>query len=126
MDVRVSWTELATPRDALITTSPTETYIPNVCPTPTKIPEVSDKVTVEVRYFAGARAAAGIAQESLALPAGSTVADAARTAAELHGANLAKVIASSSFLLDGIAVRSRDTRLSDGVQLDVLPPFAGG
>jgi molybdopterin converting factor small subunit len=87
---------------------------------------VSDKVTVQVRYFAGARAAAGVEEELLALPAGSTVADATRTAADRHGARLDEVLASASFLLDGIAVRSKATRLSDGVQLDVLPPFAGG
>lgn len=87
---------------------------------------MSDKVTVQVRYFAGARAAAGIDEEMLALPAGATVADAARSATERHGDKLGKVIASSSFLLDGIAVRSRTARLSDGVRLDVLPPFAGG
>lgn len=87
---------------------------------------MSDKVTVQVRYFAGARAAAGVEEETLALPAGATVADAAQAATERHGERLGKVIASSSFLLDGVAVRSAETRLSDGVQLDVLPPFAGG
>lgn len=91
-----------------------------------KLRDVSDKVTVQIRYFAGARAAAGVEEESLALPAGSTVADAIRTAAQLHGEKLDGVLASASFLLAGIAVRSRATRLSDGVQLDVLPPFAGG
>ena len=87
---------------------------------------MSDKVTVQVRYFAGARAAAGVAEEFVALPAGSTVADAAREIAERHGEKLGDVLTASSFLLDGIAVRSRATRLSDGTQLDVLPPFAGG
>jgi molybdopterin converting factor small subunit len=87
---------------------------------------VSDKVTIQVRYFAGARAAAGVDEELLALPAGSTVADAARTASEQHGEKLSGVLRSCSFLLNGVAVRSRTIRLSDGVQLDVLPPFAGG
>jgi molybdopterin converting factor small subunit len=87
---------------------------------------VSDKVTVQVRYFAGARAASGVDEEPLALPAGSTVADAVRAAADRHGERLSTVLAAASFLIDGIAVRSRATRLSDGVRLDVLPPFAGG
>ncbi|CAM3784206.1 MoaD/ThiS family protein [Kibdelosporangium persicum] len=87
---------------------------------------MSDKVTVQVRYFAGARAAAGIEEELIALPAGATLADAARTIAEQHGEKLSGVLTACSFLIDGIAVRSRATRLSDGVQLDVLPPFAGG
>ncbi|MCE7009082.1 MoaD/ThiS family protein [Kibdelosporangium philippinense] len=88
--------------------------------------EVSDKVTVQVRYFAGARAAAGIQEEQIALPAGATVADAASTISAQHGEKLAGVLTACSFLLDGVAVRSTAIRLSDGVQLDVLPPFAGG
>ncbi|TCO58123.1 MoaD/ThiS family protein [Actinocrispum wychmicini] len=87
---------------------------------------VSDKVTIQVRYFAGARAASGLDEEPLALPAGSTVSDAARAIAERHGDRLAGVLTACSYLLDGIAVRQPATRLSDGVQLDVLPPFAGG
>jgi sulfur-carrier protein len=87
---------------------------------------VSDKVTVQVRYFAGARAAAGTDEELIMLPAGSTVADAAQAIAELHGEKLGAVLTACSFLLAGVAVRTPVTRLSDGVQLDVLPPFAGG
>lgn len=87
---------------------------------------MSDKVTIQVRYFAGARAATGVDDELLTLPTGSTVADAARTASELHGEQLSGVLQACSFLLDGTAVRSRAVRLSDGAQLDVLPPFAGG
>lgn len=87
---------------------------------------MSDKVTIQVRYFAGARAAAGIQEENIALPAGATVADAARAVSERHGEKLSGVLTACSFLLDGIAVRSPATRLSDGTQLDVLPPFAGG
>ncbi|MET0133357.1 MAG: MoaD/ThiS family protein [Kibdelosporangium sp.] len=87
---------------------------------------MSDKVTIEVRYFAGARAAAGMDEELIMLPAGSTVADAARLISELHGEKLTGVLTACSYLLAGVAVRSPATRLSDGVQLDVLPPFAGG
>jgi sulfur-carrier protein len=87
---------------------------------------VSDKVTIQVRYFAGARAASGVDEEFLALPAGSTVRDAGQAIAERHGDQLAGVLTACSFLLDGSAVRQPSTRLSDGVQLDVLPPFAGG
>jgi molybdopterin synthase sulfur carrier subunit len=87
---------------------------------------VSDKVTIQVRYFAAARAASGVDEEFLALPAGSTVADASDAVSARHGERLASVLTACSFLLDGIAVRSPSIRLSDGVQLDVLPPFAGG
>jgi molybdopterin converting factor small subunit len=88
--------------------------------------QMSDKVTIQVRYFAGARAASGVDEELLALPAGSTVADASRTISDRHGEKLAGVLTACSFLIDGIAVRTRTARLSDGTQLDVLPPFAGG
>jgi molybdopterin converting factor small subunit len=87
---------------------------------------VSDKVTIQVRYFAGARAASGVDEELLALPAGSTVTDASLEMTERHGTELRRVLTACSFLLDGIAVRALSTRLSDGGQLDVLPPFAGG
>jgi molybdopterin synthase sulfur carrier subunit len=87
---------------------------------------VSDKVTIQVRYFAGARAASGVDEELLALPAGSTVTDASLAMTERHGEKLAGVLTACSFLLDGIAVRVLATHLSDGGQLDVLPPFAGG
>jgi molybdopterin converting factor small subunit len=80
-----------------------------------------------VRYFAGARAAAGVESEVLALPSGSsTVDDVVRELADRHGPALEKVLAAASFLLDEVAVRSRDARLDDGAVLDVLPPFAGG
>lgn len=88
--------------------------------------QVSDKVTIQVRYFAGARAASGLDEELLALPAGSTVADASRAISDRHGEKLASVLTACSFLIDGVAVRARGIRLSDGTQLDVLPPFAGG
>ncbi|MBP2340515.1 molybdopterin converting factor small subunit [Saccharothrix coeruleofusca] len=79
-----------------------------------------------VRYFAGARAAAGVAQESVALSGGATVAHVLEAVRERHDDRLARVLAASSFLLDGVAVRDRDTPVPEGALLDVLPPFAGG
>lgn len=80
-----------------------------------------------VRYFAGARAAAGVDSEVLALPSASwTVEEAIGELARRHGPGLEKVLGACSFLLDEVAVRSRSIRLSDGATLDVLPPFAGG
>lgn len=81
---------------------------------------------ITVRYFAGARAAAEVDSEVLPLPAGSTVADVLGMVVERHGAPLARVLASSSLLLDEVAVRDRAARPADGAVLDVLPPFAGG
>ena len=82
--------------------------------------------TVRVRYFAGARAAAGQAEESIVLPVKATVHDAVDEMAARHGAALTRVLAAASFLIDGVAVRDRAVVLSDGAGLDVLPPFAGG
>lgn len=82
---------------------------------------------VKIRYFAGARAAAGVADEDLLLDTSDpTVALVVSTIGERHGAQLGKVLAASSFLLDGVAVRDTSTRVPAGSQLDVLPPFAGG
>jgi molybdopterin synthase sulfur carrier subunit len=84
---------------------------------------------VTVRYFAGARAAAGVAEETLrvAIPASAvTVADVIDAAVTLHPGRLAEVVPSCSFLLDGVAVRDRTRTVHDGAVLDVLPPFAGG
>lgn len=87
-------------------------------------------LAVRVRYFAGARAAAGTPEETLhlAVPdSGSATVDDVLTAAmSARGDQLARVIAASSFLLDGTAVRDRGTAVADGQELDVLPPFAGG
>jgi sulfur-carrier protein len=81
---------------------------------------------VTVRYFAGAKAAAGVSAESVALNDGDTVRDVLAVLTVRHGAALARVLDASSLLLDEVAVRDRSLRLPAGATLDVLPPFAGG
>ena len=81
---------------------------------------------VHVRYFAGAKAAAGVPQESVSLPDGATVSDVLAALVTRHGERLERVLATSSFLVDGVAVRDRELPLVAGVELDILPPFAGG
>ena len=83
-------------------------------------------MTIRVRYFAGARAAAGVDHEMIELPAGSTVLDVLVTLGARHGGELSRVLTASSFLVDGFAVRDRSVALTNGVDFDVLPPFAGG
>lgn len=85
-----------------------------------------EAATVLVRYFAGARAAAGRTEETVAMPAGATVSDLISELGGRHGERLTKVLPSCSYLLDGIAVRDTGLALSDGIGVDVLPPFAGG
>ncbi|MFE5838057.1 MoaD/ThiS family protein [Arthrobacter sp. NPDC056493] len=88
---------------------------------------------MNVRYFAAARAAAGVDEERFELPAGSTV--EALLAAVLGVERpeppagtppLDRILARSSFLLNEVAVRDRTTLLAAGDVVDVLPPFAGG
>ena len=80
-----------------------------------------------VRYFAGARAAVGVPEESFELPREAATVGAAIEAVRLRlGAGAARVLPACSFLLDGVAMRDHDTAVWSGAQLDVLPPFAGG
>jgi molybdopterin synthase sulfur carrier subunit len=82
--------------------------------------------TVTVRYFAAARAAAGIDAEPVEVPPGATVADVVAAIRRRHPGDLATVLDRCSFLLDEVAVRDRSTIVPDGAAVDVLPPFAGG
>lgn len=90
------------------------------------MPEQVEVVAVQVRYFAGARAAAGVPEETLRLTGPTTVSDVISAVLDLHDEGLAKVLPACSFLLDGIAVRDRGTAVPASATLDVLPPFAGG
>ncbi|WP_024875240.1 MoaD/ThiS family protein [Saccharomonospora piscinae] len=83
-------------------------------------------VTVLVRYFASARAAAGVETETLRLPPSASVGEAVEHLRRLHPESLPRILDAASFLLDGIAVRELDRPVPDGAELDVLPPFAGG
>jgi len=78
---------------------------------------------VLVRYFAGARAAAGVTEEKV--PA-ATLADLVASVTAARGDRLARVLVAASFLVDGLVWHDRDAELPDGSTVDVLPPFAGG
>jgi molybdopterin synthase sulfur carrier subunit len=79
-------------------------------------------VKVTVRYFAGARAAAGVAEETVAA---ATVRELV-TGLSARDERFARVLGACSYLVDGLAARDLDTALPDGSTVDVLPPFAGG
>ncbi|WDZ85964.1 MoaD/ThiS family protein [Micromonospora cathayae] len=79
---------------------------------------------ITIRYYAGARAAAGCAQESG--PAGRTLDEIVDELAGRHGDQLARVLRAASFLVDGVTCHDRRTPLPAGATIDVLPPFAGG
>lgn len=79
-----------------------------------------------IRYWAAAKDAAGVAEEPY--DAG-TLADALAAAGGRRGAEFARVVSRSSFLIDGDPVGMRDHAgidLPDGGTIEVLPPFAGG
>ncbi|MGI8867455.1 MAG: MoaD/ThiS family protein [Mycobacteriales bacterium] len=77
-----------------------------------------------VRFYAGARDAAGVAERDVDLEPGATVAEVLATFGDAPA--LARVLPRCSLLLDGVAVRSPALRVAAGSCLDVLPPFAGG
>ncbi|GAA2012513.1 MoaD/ThiS family protein [Catenulispora yoronensis] len=79
-----------------------------------------------IRYWAGAKAAAGIAEEPYD---GEVLADVLAAAVARHGVELGAVVRRSSFLVDGAPVGLRDPAavpLPPGAVVEVLPPFAGG
>jgi sulfur-carrier protein len=89
-----------------------------------------------VRYFAGARAAAGVAEETVPTgpadrpaPAdgtGPSLDQLTRDLTERHGPRLARVLQVASFLVDGVVWHDRRAPLPARATVDVLPPFAGG
>ncbi|MEV2216393.1 MoaD/ThiS family protein [Streptomyces sp. NPDC050997] len=81
---------------------------------------------VTVRYWAAAKAAAGIAEEPFDADTLAETLDAVRGR---HPGELARVLRRCSFLIDGdpVGTRGHETvRLADGGTVEVLPPFAGG
>ena len=77
---------------------------------------------VTVRYWAGARAAAGTDTDALDGP--TTVADLRAELTHRH-APLAEVLPVCSLLVDGLAAAD-DATVPAGSVVEVLPPFAGG
>ncbi len=79
--------------------------------------------TVTVRYFAGARAAAGVDTE---ICVATTLDELVGQIVDTHGEDLERVLTACSFLVDGTQTRNRSLVLEPGAVVDVLPPFAGG
>jgi sulfur-carrier protein len=78
---------------------------------------------VTVRYWAAARAAAGVDAQTLELARPATVGSVLDAAVAVHPA-LDRVARVATFLLDGRSV-GRDAAVEDGASLEVLPPWAG-
>jgi molybdopterin synthase sulfur carrier subunit len=90
--------------------------------------------TVTLRYWAAAKQAAGVAEETISaetLAAALEVALSARERNAGPGADsgLRAVLARSSFVVDGTPVGGRapeTVALREAAVVEVLPPFAGG
>lgn len=81
-----------------------------------------------IRYWAAAKAAAGTAEEPVDGPTLAAALAAARAARPDDG-RFARVLASCSFVVDGVPVGRRNhgtVELAAGAIVEVLPPFAGG
>ncbi|MGH3744109.1 MAG: MoaD/ThiS family protein [Mycobacteriales bacterium] len=77
-----------------------------------------------IRFWAGAREVAGVAEQSLG--AGSLTEVLAALRRE-HGPRMEALLSISVLLLDGGQVaRDADVDVPDGSTLEVLPPYAGG
>ncbi len=76
---------------------------------------------VVVRYWAAARAAAGVDEERM--PA-RTAGEATRAAARAHP-ELERVLTVATVLVDGRRIDA-DVAIADGSVVEILPPFAGG
>ncbi|MEV0038547.1 MoaD/ThiS family protein [Streptomyces sp. NPDC056909] len=79
-----------------------------------------------IRYWAAAKAAAGVAEESYTA---DNLADALDAVRSKHPGELTRVLQRCSFLVDGdpVGTRGHETvRLAEGGTVEVLPPFAGG
>lgn len=79
-----------------------------------------------IRYWAAARAAAGVASEQTSA---ATLGEALLLARSVRDDRFGAVLQVCSYVVDGEPVGSRDPAavpLRDGGLVDVLPPFAGG
>jgi sulfur-carrier protein len=89
---------------------------------------------VTLRYWAAAKEAAGIAEETVVAGTLAEALAAARGEAGRSGQagpdpRLRAVLARSSFLIDGSPVGTRPPEsvvLAEAAVIEVLPPFAGG
>ena len=86
--------------------------------------------TVTVRYWAGARAAAGTAEDSFDVEHELTLADLVTRVLERHPDDrMSRTVAVCSVLLGDRPVRSQDPAtvvVAPGSVVELLPPFAGG
>ena len=79
-------------------------------------------MAVTVRFFAAARAAAGVSEVLVETATAKEIIDDLVVAYP----KLSSVLTKCSYLLDEVALHDLENIIEDGSTLDVLPPFAGG
>ena len=90
---------------------------------------MAEQQTVTVRYWAGAKAAAGTDHDVLEVPGPVSLAEVTARAAALHPGRLASVLAVCSVLLGEDPAGTGDPAgvvVAPGTEVQYLPPFAGG
>lgn len=88
--------------------------------------DTTPMVTISLYYWAGAKAAAGVAVERFDA---TTVAAALQCARDQRvDPRFDQVLSVSSVLVDGVVVRGEALArvLQEPVRVEILPPFAGG
>ena len=92
--------------------------------------ERSRETAITVRYWAGARAAAGTAEDVLETTGELSLADVVARVLERHpGEQMARTVGVCSVLLGDQPVRTQDPDavvVRPGDVVELLPPFAGG
>ena len=81
--------------------------------------------SMSLHYWAGARAAAGVAHEEVEA---DSIADALELVCSSRGPEFRRVVSACSLLVDGLAAHPDDiARTRTGsLRVELLPPFAGG
>jgi len=90
------------------------------------MPETTAMASVSFHYWAGARAVAGLEEETFQA---DTIAGALRQATEKRtDPRFSSVFKACSLLIDGVTAHPADLDrpLQGPVRVEVLPPFAGG
>lgn len=81
-------------------------------------------LTVKVRYFAAHQEAAGLSEEEVSLPMGSTVADLLNTLQVLHPDLVP--LSRDTVVSVNRGVGGPSVELTDGDDVALFPPIAGG
>jgi len=94
-----------------------------------RVVEVSETQVIRVRYWAAARAAAGVGEDEVTVPGPVSLADLRAEVVDRHGSRLGDVVAVCSVLVGDRPVSSGDPAqvvVRPGETVEFLPPFAGG